>query len=94
VRKRLAVSKWAAQKIGMERFNLKKLNKGRVKEQYQVTIRNKFAALKSLGDNGDINRAWDIIRENVHILPQEGLGYCELKHHKPQFGEECSELVD
>jgi hypothetical protein len=29
----------------MERFNVKKLNMGDVKEQYQVTIRNKFAAL-------------------------------------------------
>jgi hypothetical protein len=31
----------------MERFNVKKLVKGDVKEQYQVTIRNKFAAWKT-----------------------------------------------
>jgi hypothetical protein len=42
------VSKQAAQKVDMERFNLKKLNEGDVKEQYQVTIRNKFAALENL----------------------------------------------
>jgi hypothetical protein len=29
----------------MKRFNVKKLNEGDVKEQYQVTIRNKSAAL-------------------------------------------------
>jgi flagellar biosynthesis/type III secretory pathway chaperone len=61
----------------VERFNVKKLNKGDVKEQYQVTIRNKFAALENLEDSGDINRAWDNIRENIKILAQENLGYCE-----------------
>jgi hypothetical protein len=92
-RERLAVSKQAAQ-IDMERFNVKMLNEGNVKEQYQVTIRNKFAALENLEDSGDINRAWDNIRQNIKILAQESLGYCESKHHKPQFDEECSKLVD
>jgi hypothetical protein len=46
-RERLAVSKRAAQKINTERFNVKKLNEGDVKEQYQVTIINKFAALEN-----------------------------------------------
>jgi hypothetical protein len=62
VRERLAVSKRAAQKIYTERFNVKKLNVGDVKEQYQVTIRNKFVALENLEDSGDINGAWDNIR--------------------------------
>jgi hypothetical protein len=52
VRERLAVSKQAAQKIDTERFNLKKLNEGDVKEQYQLTIRNKSAALENLGQWG------------------------------------------
>jgi hypothetical protein len=39
------------------RFNVKKLNEGDFKEQYQVTIRNKFAALENLEDSGDINVA-------------------------------------
>jgi hypothetical protein len=63
----LAVSKRAAQKIDMERFNVKKLNVGNVKEQYQVMIRNKFAALENLEDSGDINTAWDNIRQNTNI---------------------------
>jgi hypothetical protein len=46
VRERLAVSKRTAQKIDKERLNAKKLKEGDVKEQYQVTIRNKFAALE------------------------------------------------
>jgi hypothetical protein len=32
------------------------------KEQYQVTMKKKFAALENLDDNGDINRAWETIR--------------------------------
>jgi hypothetical protein len=79
VRERLAVSKRAAQKIDMERFNVKNLNERYVEEQYQVIIRNKFAAL----ENRDINRAWGNIRENIKISAQEILGHCESKHHKP-----------
>jgi ribosomal protein L19E len=57
VRERLAVSKRDAQKIDTERFNGKKLHERDVKEQYQVTIRNTFAALENLEDSGDINKA-------------------------------------
>jgi hypothetical protein len=88
------VSKRAAQKIDTERFNVKKLNEGDVKEQYQVTIRNKFAALENLEDSGDINWAWDNIIENINISAQESLGYCESKHHTPWFDEQCLKLVD
>jgi hypothetical protein len=53
--------------MDVERFNLKQLNEEEVKEQYQVTIKNKFAALENLYDNGGINRAWETIRENIRI---------------------------
>jgi hypothetical protein len=43
---------------------------------------------------GDINRAWDIIRENIKILAKESIGHCDLKHYKSWFKEKCSELVD
>jgi hypothetical protein len=66
-RERLAVSKRAAQKIDTDRFHVKKLNVGDVKEQYQVTTRNKFATLENLEDSGNINGAWDNIRENTKI---------------------------
>jgi hypothetical protein len=58
VRERLAVSKRMVKKMDVERFNLKQLDEEEVKEQYQVTIKNKFAALENLDYNGDINRAW------------------------------------
>jgi hypothetical protein len=47
VRERLAVSKRAAQKTDTERFNVKNLNEGDVKEQYRVTIRNKLQLWKT-----------------------------------------------
>jgi hypothetical protein len=79
---RLAVSKRAAQKIDTERFNLKKLNEGDVKEQYQIRFRNKFAALENLDHNGDISKIWDTIRKNIKISAKKSLGYCKSKHHK------------
>jgi hypothetical protein len=45
VRERLAVSKRMIKKMDVERFNLKQLKEEEVKEQYQVTIKNKFAAM-------------------------------------------------
>jgi hypothetical protein len=50
--------------------------------------------LENLEDNGDINRAWDAIRENINISARECIGQYEAKHHKPWFDEECLKLVD
>jgi hypothetical protein len=50
VRERLALSKQMVKKMDVERFNLKQLNEKEFKEQYQVTIKNKFAALENLDD--------------------------------------------
>jgi hypothetical protein len=38
---------------------------------------------------GDINRAWDTIRENNKMFAKESIGHCEVKHHKSWFDEEC-----
>jgi hypothetical protein len=34
------------------------------------------------------------ILDRTSISAQERLGYCEPKHRKPRFDEECSKLVD
>jgi hypothetical protein len=65
-----------------------------VKEQYQVTIRNKPAPLENLENNGGINRAWDNMRQNITISAQKSLSYCESRHRKPWFDEECSKLTE
>jgi hypothetical protein len=80
--------------MDMARFNLKKLNEGEVKEQYQVTIKNRFSALENSEDNGDINRAWDTVTENIKISAKECIGHCEAKRQKPWLDEECLKLVD
>ena len=67
VRQRLAVSKQAAQKFHVERFNLRKLNELEVRKQYQIEITNRFAALENLSDGKDIHRAWENIKENQNL---------------------------
>jgi hypothetical protein len=80
--------------MDMDRFNPKKLNEGDVKEQYYVTIKNRFTVLENSEDNGDINTAWDAIRENIPISVKECIGHCEAKCHKQLFDEKCLKLVD
>jgi hypothetical protein len=94
VKERLAVSKRMVKKMDVKRFYLKQLNEEEVKEQYQVTIKNKFAALENLGDNRDINKAWQTIREHIRISAKESIGLCESKSYKPWFDEECLQLLD
>jgi hypothetical protein len=65
VRVTLAVSKLETQKFDGERFNLRKLNELEVRKQYQIETTNRFAALEDLSDDGDINRDWKSIKENM-----------------------------
>jgi hypothetical protein len=45
------------------------------KEQYQVKITNRFAALENFDDNVDMNRAWENIRENIKISAKGSQGH-------------------
>jgi hypothetical protein len=47
VRERMSVSKRAPHKIDMERFNVKKVKEGDVKEQYQVTTETRLQLWKA-----------------------------------------------
>jgi hypothetical protein len=78
----------------MERFNLKKLNEVESKEQFDVEVSNRFAALEDLDTEVEINSAWEMIRKNINISAKESLGCFEVKKHKPWFNEECSKLLD
>jgi hypothetical protein len=42
----------------MERFNLKKLNEVKGKEQYKVKISNMFTVLENLDNDVDTNGTW------------------------------------
>jgi hypothetical protein len=57
----------------MQRFDIRKLSDAEVKEQYQVKIKYRFAALENFGYNVDMNRAWENIRENINISAKESL---------------------
>jgi hypothetical protein len=52
------------------------------KEQYQVKISNRFAALESLDINMDISRASESIRGFIEISARESY---KLKEHKLLF---------
>jgi predicted lipase len=87
VRERLAVSKQSAQKFEGERFNLRKLNELEVRKQYQIEITNRFAALENLDNDGDINRAWENIKDSTQTSARQSLGLHESKQRKPWFDE-------
>jgi hypothetical protein len=55
--------------------------------QYRVQMSNTFGYLENLDTKVDINRAWEIIRENIKISAKESLGYYELKKHESWFDE-------
>jgi hypothetical protein len=94
VRKRLAVDKQRSRRFDMKRFNLKKLNDVEGKEQFRVEVSHRFAALKDMDTEVEINSAWEMIRENIKISAKGSLGYFELKKHKPWFDKGFSKLLD
>ena len=94
VRVRLAVGKQAAQRFDRQRFNLRNLNEPEVREQYQIEITNRFAALENLNDDEDVNRIWGNIKENIQTSAEGSLGVYELKQNKPWFDEECLGFFD
>ena len=65
VRERLSVGKLVAQRFDRQIFNLRKLNESEVREQYQIEITNRFAALENSDDDEDVNRTWENIKENI-----------------------------
>jgi hypothetical protein len=87
VRERLAVSEQTTHIFHLEWFNLKKLREVEGKEWYCVDISNRFAALENLDTEGDVNKAWETIRENITISAKDSLGYHEPKMNKSCFDE-------
>jgi hypothetical protein len=94
VRERLTVGKQAAQRFDRQRFNLRKLNEPEVRDQYQIEITNRFAALENLSDDKDVDRTWENIKENIKTSAKESLGLHELKQNKHWFDEEGLGFLD
>jgi hypothetical protein len=57
-----------------------------------VEISNRFSALENLDESLDIKSAWENLIENIKTSAKENLGYHRLKHNKPWFDDECSNL--
>ena len=72
-RERVAVSKQAAQKFDVEKFNLRNLNELKVRKLHQIKISDRFAALENLRCREDINRTWENIKEKIKISAKESI---------------------
>jgi len=64
---------------------LRKLNEPEVREQYQIEITNRFAALENLKVDEDVNRTWKNIKENIQTSAKDSVGLHELNQNKPWF---------
>jgi len=73
---------------------LRNFNEPEVREQFQIEITNRFAALENVNDNKDVNRTWENIKENIQTSAKESLGLHELNQNKPWFDEECLGFLD
>ena len=65
----------AVLKFDIGRFDLKKLRNVGVKEECPVKISTKLVAFENLDFNGDINRIWENIKENIKISEKEEVNY-------------------
>jgi hypothetical protein len=74
IRERLAVIKQRSHRFQREKFSLKKLNDVESKGKLRVEVSNRTAALENLDAGGEINRAWETIRENI-ISTKVSLSY-------------------
>jgi len=83
VREILAEFIQASQRLDRQRFNLRRLNEPEVREQYQIEITNRYAALENVNDDDDVNRTWENIKENIQTSAEESLVLHELKQNKP-----------
>ena len=81
VRERLAVSKQALQRFGVERFNLRKQSEPQVRQQYQTKILKRSVTLENLNDSQDINRACENVKENIRTSAKESRGLYKLKKY-------------
>ena len=64
---------------------MRKLNEPEVREQYQIEITNRFAALENLKVDEDVNRTWKNIKENIQTSAKDSVGLHELNQNKPWF---------
>jgi hypothetical protein len=62
IRERIAVNKQRPKKFHMERYNLKKLNKVKGKDECRFEALNRFAGLECLEADVEISTIWETKR--------------------------------
>jgi hypothetical protein len=75
----LAIIKDVTMTFDGDTFILRKLNQLEDRKQYQIEIKNRFAALENLRDDEDIYSAWENTKENIQTSAKERLGLHKLK---------------
>ena len=73
----------------MEKFNPTKLNELEVRKEYQIKITNTFAALETLSDSEDVNRAWENVKGNIKISAKKSIVLYKLKRQKHGLMKKC-----
>ena len=73
---------------------MRKLNEPEVRKQYQIEVKNRFAALENSDDDEDVNRNWENIKENIQTSAKESPHLDEFKQDKPWFDKECLGFLD
>jgi hypothetical protein len=63
----------------MERFSLKVLSKGNVREEYHLRIFGASQLWRTYEDSRDINRARETIRDSMKTSANESIGQYEQK---------------
>ena len=94
LRERLSVAKRVDQIVDKDRFDVTKLKDEEIKLVYQVQISNRFDALRTSENAGevDINDTWENIRNNIKVATGESIGYYQVKKKKPWFDDESSNI--
>jgi len=79
VREILEVGNRDEQSFDRQRFNLGKLNEPEVREQNQIEITNRFADLKNLNDDENVNKIWENIKREYPNLGERESGSAQIE---------------
>ena len=78
---------------GRTKFNVELLKDPSIKEQFNVSIKNKFNVLQDL-DEGTVDDVWGNIKEKLISTCKETLGHKERTHNKPWISLESQRLIN
>jgi hypothetical protein len=76
LRVRIQLKLRAVKKVqGLRKFAVYMLKQAKVEEAFRLELRNRFSALENLGDENNIDKKWENIRDCFTSAATETLGY-------------------